>query len=282
MQGFEWAERNFNAWTPDELQARGVNVYYAPNIEAERKVVNLANGRVENFWCEERRPESGYYADFESLARYCRSREIALVETDGVVSTLPAGRYEAGDPLPKGRAGEPVPEGREGEPVTEGRESVKAGGLPVTSDAFSEGELIPPKYTCEGLDVSPQIYWGPPPVGTRSIAVLMTDPDAPGGSFTHWLVYDLPTDMTALPEGVPEHQDLPPGAESGLNSFGKKGYNGPCPPRGDDPHRYVFHVYALDTRLALPPRAPGEAFERAVQGHVLAEGQLTGIYARRS
>jgi Raf kinase inhibitor-like YbhB/YbcL family protein len=260
MRGFEWAERSLGAWTPDELQARRVNVYVAPNIESERKVVNLADGRVENFWPEESRPESGFYADFESLAAYCSRHGIPLVETNGFVSALPSGSSEAGGPQPT---------------------SSEADGLAVSSDAFGEGELIPPTYTCEGLDVSPPIYWGLSPVGTRSLAVLMEDPDAPGGSFMHWLVYNLPPDMTALPEGVPERHDLPPGAAPGRNSFGKTGYNGPCPPRTDHPQHYVFQVYALDVRLELPPRADWDAFEREIQGHVLARGQLTGVYARR-
>lgn len=149
----------------------------------------------------------------------------------------------------------------------------------LASSAFAPSEPIPSRYTCEGEDLSPPLTWSGAPVGTRSFALIMEDPDAPGGTFVHWVVYNLPASVTSLPEGIRSDSDLPQGAVHGRNSFGRNNYGGPCPPRG--PHRYFFTLYALDRQLALAPGATKEALLRAMEGHILAQAQLMGTYKRR-
>jgi len=144
--------------------------------------------------------------------------------------------------------------------------------LSVTSTAFTANGEIPSEHTCDGAQVSPPLAWTKPPAGTKSIALLVDDPDAPRGTFTHWIVTGLPANATSLPAGA----KLPAGAMAGKNDFGATGWGGPCPPSGR--HRYVFHVYALDIPLAktLGPAA----FKAAIAGHVLAQGELVGTYSR--
>ena len=151
--------------------------------------------------------------------------------------------------------------------------------LSISSSAFQEGERIPTKYTCEGQDISPTLMWGESPAGTRSFALIMDDPDAPGGVFTHWVLFNLPADTRELPEAVPAQSPLPSGALQGKSDFGKTGYGGPCPPPGS-PHRYQFTLYALDQPLDLKSGASKKQVLEAMQGHILAQGQLTGIYQR--
>ena len=150
--------------------------------------------------------------------------------------------------------------------------------LDVTSSAFEEGDAIPARYTCDGLDISPPLSWSPVPNGTRSLALIAEDPDAPRGAFAHWVIYNLPPDTRRLPEDVPNRQTLPGGALQGMNGAGSIGYTGPCPPGGT--HRYFFKVYALDTELDLGAGATKEDVVRAMEGHVLAEGRLLGTYQR--
>jgi len=145
--------------------------------------------------------------------------------------------------------------------------------LQVTSQAFIEGGLIPSKFTCDAENVSPSLAWSGAPTGTQSFALIADDPDAPMGTWVHWALYDRKPDTYSLPEGA-----IGIGVE-GINDFRKSGYGGPCPPRGK-PHRYYFKVYALDTRLGLKPGAGKRDVERAMQGHVLAQGQLVGMYGR--
>jgi Raf kinase inhibitor-like YbhB/YbcL family protein len=147
-----------------------------------------------------------------------------------------------------------------------------APALQVTSSAFGANQEIPPKYTCDGTQTTPPVTWSRVPAGTQSIAVLAEDPDAPGGLFTHWLVTGIRPTTTALAAGAA----LPQGATAARNSRGRLGYDGPCPPHGR--HRYVFHVFALDT--AIPPPSDREAFRAGITGHILAEGQLVGTYQR--
>ena len=149
----------------------------------------------------------------------------------------------------------------------------------LTSSAFKEGELIPKKYTCEGPDASPLLRWGNPPQGTRSFALIADDPDAPVGTWVHWVIFNLPADARELPEGVPTQEALPNGARQGLNDFKRVGYGGPCPPPGK-PHRYYFKLYALDRVLDLKPRVTKAQVLDASKGHVLAEAQLIGRFAR--
>ena len=124
---------------------------------------------------------------------------------------------------------------------------------------------------------TPPLSWASVPDGTRSLALITDDPDAPGGTFVHWVIYDLPQDTHGLPEGVPNRRLLPSGAEQGVNGAGGIGYTGPCPPTGT--HRYFFKLYALDTKLGLGAGATAERLSDAMEGHVLAKGQLMGTYA---
>jgi Raf kinase inhibitor-like YbhB/YbcL family protein len=150
----------------------------------------------------------------------------------------------------------------------------------ITSSAFAEGGLIPPKYTCDGEDISPPLGWSSVPDGTKSIALICDDPDAPLGTFVHWVLYNLPADTRELPENMPRDGVLPNGARQGTTDFGQTGYGGPCPPGGT--HRYYFKIYALDAEIA--PNRPGfrkNDLLKAMKGRILAEGQLMGKYRRQ-
>ena len=151
--------------------------------------------------------------------------------------------------------------------------------LVVSSSAFQEGGEIPTKYTCEGQDVSPALTWSEPPAETRSFTLIVDDPDAPVGVFTHWVLFNLPADSRGIPEAVPTQAQLPDGSLQGKNDFGKIGYGGPCPPPGR-PHRYQFTLYALDQTLDLKAGASKKQALDAMQGHILAQGRLTGTYQR--
>jgi Raf kinase inhibitor-like YbhB/YbcL family protein len=148
-------------------------------------------------------------------------------------------------------------------------------GLGLSSSAFLNGSSIPGRYTCDGEDVSPPLAWARVPVGARSLALLVEDRDAPGGAFVHWSVYDLPRGSSGLSTGR-----VPSGSAEGQNSFGRPGYGGPCPPKGDPAHRYDFSLYALDDRPALPPGAIPATVRDAIVGHSIAAGTLTGVYRR--
>jgi Raf kinase inhibitor-like YbhB/YbcL family protein len=145
--------------------------------------------------------------------------------------------------------------------------------LKLTSAVFSEGQVIPEKYTCDGEDLSVPLSWSGVPLETKSLVLIADDPDAPGGTFVHWVLYDLPADQVSLKEGM---EDI---GTQGENGFRKLGYNGPCPPQGPA-HRYFFKIYALDTTLNLPQGATKAEVEEAMQGHILADGQLMGTYQR--
>jgi hypothetical protein len=149
----------------------------------------------------------------------------------------------------------------------------------LTSTSFPEGSRIPAKYACNGAGVSLQLAWSAPPAGTVSFALIVTDPDAPGGTFVHWVLYDLPATTQALPEGLPGLGQLSNGARQGRNDFGDLGYGGPCPPPGSA-HHYVFTLYALDAKLNLPVGATRAQVEAAMKGHILASGQLVGLFQR--
>jgi len=162
-----------------------------------------------------------------------------------------------------------------------GLEGMKGGGtmkITVTSAVFQEGGMIPEKYTCDGADISPPLAWSAAPAGTKSIALICDDPDAPMGTWVHWVVCDIPSSVNGLPEHVPPLERLENGARQGANDFGKVGYGGPCPPGGT--HRYFFKLYALDVKLALSGRVTKERLRGAMGGHILAEGQLMGKYKR--
>ena len=152
--------------------------------------------------------------------------------------------------------------------------------IQITSAAFSEGQPISQKYTCQGSDFSPPLAWTNVPPNTKSLALIADDPDAPAGTWVHWVIYDLLATATELAENTPKSAQLPGGAKQGLNSWPRLGYGGPCPPPGK-PHRYFFKLYALDTMLNLKPGVMKKDLLKAMEGHVLAEGQLMGIYQRK-
>jgi Raf kinase inhibitor-like YbhB/YbcL family protein len=152
--------------------------------------------------------------------------------------------------------------------------------LRITSTAFADGARIPAKYTCEGEDLSPPLEWSGVPQGTKSLVLIVDDPDAPDPkaprmTWVHWVLYDLPPDAHGLAEGV---SALPPGAKSGLNDWKRTGYGGPCPPIGR--HRYFHKLYALDTKLSGLAKPTKANVEAAMRGHVLAEAQLMGTYQK--
>lgn len=149
----------------------------------------------------------------------------------------------------------------------------------ITSTAFSSGASIAKNYTCDGSDVSPSLSWTGAPAGTQSFALIADDPDAPAGTWVHWILYNLPGSAKELPEGVKKEQQLSDGTLQGRNDFRKIGYNGPCPPPGK-PHRYFFKLYALNAKLALKAGATNNDVESAMKGHVLAQTELLGKYGR--
>jgi len=150
--------------------------------------------------------------------------------------------------------------------------------IKVTSPAFQNGGVIPSRYTCDGQDISPPIQWQGLPPGATSVALIADDPDAPAGTWVHWVMWNIPATATGLPEGLPKEPRLQDGSRQGKNDFGRHGYGGPCPPSGT--HRYYFKVYALDTTLDLPADAEKPDLLKAMQGHILAEGQIMGRYSR--
>ena len=152
--------------------------------------------------------------------------------------------------------------------------------IQVTSTAFAEGRGIPVKYTCDGQEISPPLQWSNAPMNTQSFALIADDPDAPVGTWVHWVIYDLPANTTELAENTPKSEQLPNGARQGVNDFNRPGYGGPCPPPGK-PHRYFFKLYALDRMLDLKPGATKKDLLKAMEGHVLGEGQLMGMYQRQ-
>lgn len=151
----------------------------------------------------------------------------------------------------------------------------------LTSSAFKEGERIPDRYTCEGADLSPPLHWAVPPAETKSFALIADDPDAPSGTWVHWVIYNLSFHLRELPEGIPAKDHWLDGALQGLTDFKRVGYGGPCPPPGK-PHRYYFKLYALDAVLNLKPRATKSQVLEACKGHILAEAQLMGRFSRAS
>jgi Raf kinase inhibitor-like YbhB/YbcL family protein len=151
--------------------------------------------------------------------------------------------------------------------------------LTLSSSAFKPGGEIPRQYTCEGADQSPALTWSGAPAGTKSFALIADDPDAPVGTWVHWVVYDLPGDATELPQGVPPKDTVTGDGKQGVNDFRKVGYGGPCPPPGK-PHRYFFKLYALDAPTQLQARATKAEVLHAIEGHVLAQAEVMGTYKR--
>jgi Raf kinase inhibitor-like YbhB/YbcL family protein len=152
-------------------------------------------------------------------------------------------------------------------------------GFRLASAAFRPGSFIPSKYTCSGANVSPALEWTVPPAGTKSLALIVADPDAPGGTWIHWIVYNLPAHTQRLREGVPKAGQIEGGAMQGTSSFQEVGYGGPCPPPGK-PHHYHFRLYALNARLSLESGATRGQVEQSMKGHILAVTELIGLFGR--
>ena len=149
----------------------------------------------------------------------------------------------------------------------------------ISSTAFTEGGMVPQKYTCDGTDISPPLKWDAVPAGTKSIAIISDDPDAPVGTWVHWVLYDIPADTRQLPEDLPTESNVLGTASQGQNDFRKLGYGGPAPPPGKA-HRYFFKLYAVDAKTGLSASSTKEEVLDAIEGHVLAKTQLMGTYER--
>ena len=150
--------------------------------------------------------------------------------------------------------------------------------MTLSSTAFTSGASIPAVYSCKGRSISPPLTWGDPPTGTKAFALIMDDPDAPIGTFVHWVIYNLPASARGLPEAVPANEKLADGTQQGNNAAGRVGYTGPCPPSGT--HRYFFKLYALDNVLSLSSGAGKDQLLQAMQGHILAQGELMGKFSK--
>jgi Raf kinase inhibitor-like YbhB/YbcL family protein len=152
--------------------------------------------------------------------------------------------------------------------------------MQIKSSAFKEGETIPARYTCDNVNVSPPLEWSKGAAGTKSYALICDDPDAPHGTWVHWVLYNLPADLHELPENLPRTETLKNGASQGKTDFGTIGYGGPCPPGGT--HRYYFKIYALDCDPDFKPRLTKKELLKNMETHILDEGQLMGRYKRIS
>lgn len=150
--------------------------------------------------------------------------------------------------------------------------------LTLTSSAFTNKSAIPSKYTCDGNDTSPPLAWSNAPAGTKSFALISDDPDAPSGTWVHWVMWNIPSSATSLSEGIAKTAALSDGTKQGINDSRRPGYGGPCPPSGT--HRYFFKLYALDTVLDLQPNTTKPQLESAINGHVLGQTELMGTYSR--
>jgi Raf kinase inhibitor-like YbhB/YbcL family protein len=148
----------------------------------------------------------------------------------------------------------------------------------ISSTAFSNGSLIPSQYTCDGANISPPLQWSGLPPSTKALALIVDDPDAPAKTWVHWVLYDLPASTSGLSEDIKPQERLSGGGKQGTNDFKKIGYGGPCPPSGT--HRYFFKLYVLDTETSLNPGATKDELLKAIEGHVVAQGELVGKYKR--
>lgn len=151
--------------------------------------------------------------------------------------------------------------------------------LDLKSSVFSNEAYIPDKYTCKGGNVSPPLEWNEVPGETESLALVMEDPDAPSGTWDHWVIYNIPANVNELEEGIPKEEELHNGIKQGLNDFGKIGYGGPCPPPGKA-HRYIFKLYALNEKMDIPAGLNKENLIKKIREHIIGESKLTGLYKR--
>jgi hypothetical protein len=153
--------------------------------------------------------------------------------------------------------------------------------MKLVSTAFANEETIPTRFTCEGDDISPPLSWSGFPKDTKSLALILDDPDAPMGTFTHWLLYNIPTNLSELEEGISLSKKLPEGIREGFNDFGNQGYGGPCPPRNKGAHRYYFRLYALNQALELSGRVTRRQLLDAIHNKILGETDLMGRFERQ-
>lgn len=158
-------------------------------------------------------------------------------------------------------------------PLTIHNSSIKEGKMKVTSDFENNGQ-IPSKYTCDGQDLAPELIISDVPAGTKELVLIVDDPDAPIGTFVHWVLYNIPADTAKI-----DNKNLPEGAKQGFSDFRRNGWGGPCPPNGE--HRYFFKLYAIDTKLELPEGANKAKIENAIKGHIIEQAQLIGLYKRK-
>lgn len=149
----------------------------------------------------------------------------------------------------------------------------------ITSFVFGAGGAIPARYSCDGPDLSPPLAWREAPAGTKSFALIVDDPDAPAGTWVHWVVWNIPPSSAGFPEGMAKDAALPDGAQQGISDFRRPGWGGPCPPSGT--HRYFFKLFALDAMLELPSTTTASQLEAAMKDHVLAEAKLMGTFSRK-
>lgn len=154
-----------------------------------------------------------------------------------------------------------------------------AASLEINSSAIRSGGRIPTAFTCQGADKSPPLVWSGVPRGTKALAIIVEDPDAPGGTFFHWIAFNIPPASSGLKEGVPNRAAIPSGGSQGTNSFGRVGYGGPCPPPGP-PHHYHFRLFALDESVHLGPEATAPELMRAMRGHIKASAELIALFGR--
>lgn len=196
----------------------------------------------------------------------------ALLIICTVACTPPAQEPSTGSALPESREAA----SRTGEDTTEGGKTME---FKISSPAFEQDTFIPKKYTGDGPDVSPPLNWTEPPVGTKSFALICDDPDAPMGTWVHWVIYEIGADARELQENVAKTDTLPTGVRQGTNDFRKVGYGGPAPPPGPA-HRYYFKLYALDTELPLAAGARKNDLLKAMEGHILDQAELMGRYKR--
>lgn len=172
----------------------------------------------------------------------------------------------------------PAPTPRPAPAATTALPSSSAPAFALTSPSFGQGQPIPAVYTCTGKGQSPPLQWSNPPPGTQRLALTVLDPDAPGGVFIHWVIYNIPAATRSLPEAEPTTVTLPDGSRQGQNGASSTGYTGPCPPSGT--HHYIFHLYALDAALDLPDNATNDQLVKAADGHVLGQVKLMGTYSK--
>ena len=219
-----------------------------PKLERNRVVVSWVQQRVEEYGMKQIR----VFAQWTAL--FC----VVILSAMGAAKDAPKPETSA---------------------KSEAKQEYKSSAFELSSSAFKQGAYIPTKYTGDGANVSPPLKWTGTPEGTKSLALICDDPDAPMGTWVHWVLYAIPASAHELAEAAPKADKVPGGMKQGVNSFDTAGYGGPAPPKGSD-HRYYFKLYALDCEITLEPRANKPTLEKEMKGHILAHTQLMGRYKR--